>query len=87
MKRSLLFTAIVGLGLTALFGAGSDAALAQGSVALSGNVTSQEEGKMEGVWPTEFDTKKIVMDPTTTNTVIWMANKRTARISKVGPRD
>ena len=42
---------------------------------------------VEYQWPTEFDTKKIAMDPTTSNTVIWMANKRTARISKVEPLD
>ena len=42
---------------------------------------------VEYQWPTEFDTKKIAMDPTTDNVVVWMANKRTARISKVEPLD
>ena len=35
--------------------------------------------------PTEFDTKKIAYDPTTDDVVLWMTNKRTARITKVEP--
>ena len=42
---------------------------------------------VEYQWPTEFDTKKIALDPTTDNVVLWMTNKRTARISKVEPLD
>jgi streptogramin lyase len=38
-------------------------------------------------WPTEFDTKKINYDPTTKQTVLWFANMRTARISRVEPLD
>ena len=37
--------------------------------------------------PTEFDTKKIAYDPTTDRVVLWMTNKRTARITKVEPLD
>ena len=37
--------------------------------------------------PTEFDTKKIAYDPTTDRIVLWMTNKRTARITKVEPLD
>ena len=33
--------------------------------------------------PTEFDTKKIAYDPTTEAVVLWMTNKRTARITRV----
>ena len=33
--------------------------------------------------PTEFDTKKIAYDPTTEEVVLWMTNKRTARITRV----
>lgn len=33
--------------------------------------------------PTEFDTKKIAYDPTTDDVVLWMTNKRTARITRV----
>jgi len=40
---------------------------------------------VEYLMPTEFDTKKIAHDPTTSNVVLWMANKRTARITKVEP--
>lgn len=42
---------------------------------------------VEYQWPTELDTKKIAIDPTTTTPVIWFANKRTARIAKVEPLD
>jgi streptogramin lyase len=42
---------------------------------------------VEYLIPTEFDTKKIAHDPTTSNVVLWMANKRTARITKVEPLD
>ena len=37
--------------------------------------------------PTEFDSKKIAFDPTTSRTVLWMVNTRTARIMKVEPLD
>lgn len=37
--------------------------------------------------PTEFDSKKIAYDPTTDDVVLWMTNKRTARITKVEPLD
>ncbi len=37
--------------------------------------------------PTEFDSKKIAFDPTTTRTVLWMCNTRTARMMKVEPLD
>jgi virginiamycin B lyase len=42
---------------------------------------------VEYLWPTELDAKKIAIDPTSKNPVIWFANKRTARISKVEPLD
>ena len=42
---------------------------------------------VEYQWPTELDAKKIAIDPTTQTPVIWFANKRTARISKVEPLD
>jgi streptogramin lyase len=42
---------------------------------------------VEYQWPTEFDTKKIAIDPTTKNPVLWFTNMRTARISKVEPLD
>ena len=35
--------------------------------------------------PTEFDSKKIAYDPTTDDVVLWMTNKRMARITKVEP--
>jgi streptogramin lyase len=35
--------------------------------------------------PTDFDSKKIAYDPTTSKTVLWMVNTRTARIMKVEP--
>jgi virginiamycin B lyase len=37
--------------------------------------------------PTEFDTKKLNWDPTTDQPVLWMANMRTARITRVEPID
>ena len=37
--------------------------------------------------PTESDSKKIAYDPTTDDVVLWMTNKRTARITKVEPLD
>ena len=42
---------------------------------------------VEYQWPTEFDTKKIAIDPTTENPVLWFTNMRTARIAKVEPLD
>lgn len=42
---------------------------------------------VEYQWPTELDTKKIAIDPSTDKPVVWFANKRTARISKVEPLD
>jgi streptogramin lyase len=35
--------------------------------------------------PTDFDSKKIAYDPTTSHTTLWMVNTRTARIMKVEP--
>ncbi len=35
--------------------------------------------------PTDFDTKKIVQDPTTTRPTLWMANTRNARLVRVEP--
>jgi streptogramin lyase len=35
--------------------------------------------------PTEFDSKKIQFDNTTSRTVLWMVNTRTARLMKVEP--
>jgi len=35
--------------------------------------------------PTEFDSKKITFDPTTSRTTLWMCNTRTARMIKVEP--
>ena len=35
--------------------------------------------------PTEFDSKKIAYDPTTSRTTLWMCNTRTARMMKVEP--
>ena len=37
--------------------------------------------------PTEFDSKKITYDPTTSRTILWMVNTRTARMMKVEPLD
>jgi streptogramin lyase len=38
--------------------------------------------------PTDFDTKKILLDPTAGNrTVVWMANTRNARLVRVEPID
>jgi len=42
---------------------------------------------VEYLMPTEFDTKKLAYDPTASNVVLWMTNKRTARITKVEPLD
>ena len=33
--------------------------------------------------PTEFDTKKLALDPSTSRTTVWMANTRNARILRV----
>jgi len=35
--------------------------------------------------PTEFDSKKITYDPTTSRLTLWMVNTRTARMMKVEP--
>ena len=35
--------------------------------------------------PTEFDSKKITYDPTTSGLTLWMVNTRTARLMKVEP--
>ena len=35
--------------------------------------------------PTEFDSKKITYDPTTSRSTLWMVNTRTARMMKVEP--
>lgn len=37
--------------------------------------------------PTDFDSKKIAHDPTTSRSTLWMVNTRTARIMKVEPLD
>jgi virginiamycin B lyase len=37
--------------------------------------------------PTEFDSKKIAFDPTTSRSTLWMCNTRTARMMKVEPLD
>ena len=37
--------------------------------------------------PTDFDTKKILHDPTTTRPTLWMANTRNARLVRVEPLD
>ena len=37
--------------------------------------------------PTEFDSKKITYDPTTSRSTLWMVNTRTARMMKVEPLD
>jgi streptogramin lyase len=37
--------------------------------------------------PTEFDSKKITYDPTTSRVILWMVNTRTARMLKVEPLD
>jgi len=37
--------------------------------------------------PTEFDSKKITYDPTTSRVILWMINTRTARMMKVEPLD
>jgi len=37
--------------------------------------------------PTEFDSKKITYDPTTSRTTLWLVNTRTARLMKVEPLD
>ena len=42
---------------------------------------------VEYVIPTPFDAKKILHDPTTDRVVLWMNNKRTARMTRVEPLD
>ncbi len=37
--------------------------------------------------PTEFDSKKLAIDPTTKTPTVWTTNKRTARITKIEPLD
>jgi streptogramin lyase len=37
--------------------------------------------------PTDFDSKKIAHDPTTSRSTLWMVNTRNARIMKVEPLD
>lgn len=37
--------------------------------------------------PTDFDSKELILDPTTKKTAVWMANTRNARILKVEPLD
>lgn len=37
--------------------------------------------------PTDFDTKKILHDPSTDRTTLWMANTRNARLVRVEPLD
>ena len=37
--------------------------------------------------PTDFDSKKIAHDPTTSRSTLWMVNTRSARIMKVEPLD
>ena len=37
--------------------------------------------------PTEFDSKKMTYDPSTSRTTLWMINTRTARMMKVEPLD
>jgi streptogramin lyase len=37
--------------------------------------------------PTDFDTKKIVYDPSSSRTTLWMANTRNARLVRVEPLD
>jgi virginiamycin B lyase len=49
MKQRIAAFVAAGLVMTALFRAGGNTVAAQGGVALSGAVTSQDEGKMEGV--------------------------------------
>ena len=40
---------------------------------------------IEYLMPTDFDSKKITIDPTTDRPVVWMANTRNARIIRVEP--
>ena len=40
---------------------------------------------VEYLMPTDFDSKKITLDPTTDRPVVWMANTRNARIIRVEP--
>ena len=40
---------------------------------------------VEYLMPTDFDSKKITIDPTTDRPVVWMANTRNARIIRVEP--
>jgi virginiamycin B lyase len=42
---------------------------------------------IEYLIPTDFDSKKITLDPTTDRPVVWMANTRNARIIRVEPLD
>ena len=37
--------------------------------------------------PTDFDTKKVLHDPSTDRTTLWMANTRNARLVRVEPLD
>jgi len=50
-------------------------------------VDSKSGEVVEYQMPTEFDSKKIAIDPSTKNVTVWMANTRTARIVKVEPLD
>jgi virginiamycin B lyase len=42
---------------------------------------------IEYLMPTNFDTKKIIHDPTTSRVTLWMANTRNARLIRVEPLD
>ncbi len=42
---------------------------------------------IEYLIPTAFDSKKILHDPTTQRTTLWLNNKRTARVLRVEPLD
>ena len=39
--------------------------------------------RSEYLIPTEFDTKKIAIDPSTSRVTLWMANTRNARVLRV----
>jgi virginiamycin B lyase len=65
-----------------------------GSVYVSSNMTERlaqvdtaTGDVVEYLMPTDFDSKKITLDPTTDRTVVWMANTRNARILRVEPLD
>ena len=70
----------------------ASAADEKGYVYVSSNMTERlmrldpKTGQViEYPMPTDFDTKKIVYDPSSNRTTLWMANTRNARLVRVEP--